>query len=62
MPSAPFNANSVQPWQLTNTVLKVFGQSMTTPAVLSAPVFSPPFCMSPLLKIKSSSFCLRLSA
>lgn len=44
MPSAPFNANSMQPfgsWQLTNTVLKLFGQSMTTPAVLSAPVFSP---------------------
>lgn len=48
MPSAPFNANSMQPfgsWQLTNTVLKVFGQSMTTPAVLSAPVFSHPFCI-----------------
>lgn len=44
MPSAPFNANSMQPfgsWQLTNTVLKLFGQSMTTPAVLSAPVFTP---------------------
>lgn len=49
MPSAPFNANSMQPfgsWQLTNTILKVFGQSMTTPAVLSAPVFSHPFCIS----------------
>lgn len=65
MPSAPFNANSMQPfgsWQLTKTVLKVFGQSMTTPAVLSAPVFSPPFCMSPLWKIKSSPFCWYLSA
>lgn len=50
MPSAPFNANSMQPfgsWQFTNTVLKVFGQSMTTPAVLSAPAYPPPF-LSPL--------------
>lgn len=44
MPSASFNANSMQPfgsWQFTNMVLKVSGQTMTTPAVLGA-LFSPP--------------------
>lgn len=59
MPSAPFNANSMQPfgtWQLTNTVLKVCGQSMTTPLALSALVFSPQLCMSLLLKINPSFF------